>query len=293
MGLSETFGFEEKWMRLCLKTVNVDPNIFKPEYIQEAQRLLGGLGNRQVLALKDWARASGLIRQKHSSVFELTPIGQLLVTYDPNLEENASYWVIHHGLCMNPDDIWFYAHYANSFSVGKFSREYLKQSMLKIRALSESVIEKKCITPLLHTMKATRLGDTLGLLARSEDGSYLRRSPDKNSLPVTIVAYMILDWASKANRTTLNIAELFQPGNVGTYLGIDRGTLDDILDDTQEMYSGRILHISRTAGLNSISISRGIQPLTVLRAYYMELNNGIEPTKAIEESQKNGVILGE
>ena len=81
-------------------------------------------------------------------------------------------------------------------------------------------------------------------------------------------------------------AELFQPGNVGTYLGIDRGTLDDILDDIQEKYFGRILHVSRTAGLNSISISRNIQPLTVLRTYYMELNNGLEPRKAIEESEK-------
>ena len=281
MGLSESFGFEERWLRLGLKVLMKDGTIFQPSRISEAQIVLGGIGNRQVFALRDWMRGIGLITQLGSGAFELTPLAQVIMQYDPTLEEDGSYWVIHHSLCMNASDIWFYSYYANTFGEGSFSRDDIKTSFMKARNLSETVIEKKCITPLLHTMRSTKLGERLGILLPLEKDLYQRKAPSEANLPLPVFAYMIVDWTTRNTRTTCNTAELLQVGSVAKCLALPPIEMNQMLDRVQDRYRGRILTVSRTAGLNSVSFNNTIKPLAILRTYYIELFDGLDSSDSL------------
>lgn len=284
MSLSETFGFEERWIRLCLKALSSDASLFRAEEIPHTQALLGGLGNRQVLAVRDWVRGSGLAVALGNGDYGLSRVGRILLRYDPGLEEHGAIWAIHHGLCMRPGDIWFYAHYVNEFPSGQFTRDDIKSSFLAAKGGSEKYIDSKCVAPLLHTMKATRLGDIFGLLVGGNGQEYERRSPELAILPGSVVAYMLLDWASRNQRSTVHLGELLLPGSVGRHLGVEVDRVNQYLDMIQERYSGRVLAVSRTAGLNSITISRGLPADAMLVCYYRELCEGLEPTLALQDA---------
>jgi len=68
MALSEAFGFEERWLRLLIRRSLTIRSCFRlenlrsPEGMANAQHALGGIGNRQVRALRDWAKGIGSSR---------------------------------------------------------------------------------------------------------------------------------------------------------------------------------------------------------------------------------------
>lgn len=284
MGLSETFGFEELWLRRLIKVVEEHPGLFSPDKISDAQYLLGGLGNRQVLALRDWARGMGLIVEKGRGHIVLSAFGRLLLDYDPQLDELGSMWAIHHGLCMRSDDIWFYAYYANHVRCGSITRGELKTRLLHERKMSDSVVEKKCLTPLLHTMKKTKLGTECGLMAKVDEATYERKPPDESRLHPAVLAYMVCDWAYSQDRQTASLTELSQEGGSGCQLQLETTVFSRMLRRVQDRYRKRVLWISETAGLNSVTFDRRISPLCLLRAYYLEHVEECSPLESLDKA---------
>lgn len=283
MALTESFGFEERWLRLLLKTITKTPDIFQPNRLDEAQYILGGLGNRQVLALRDWARGSGLVVEKRNLGYTLTPLGIIISHFDPNLEEDGTFWAIHHGLCMMPEDIWFYSFYSKNFYAGVYTREEIKSRLNEGKSLSKNVIEKKCMTPLLHTFKSTKLGSKLGILITRENNTYERKTPDETNLHAAVFAFMLCDWVCKISRNTIHYNELMNQGGVCRYLAIDdEYKLTMFLQRIQDKYSKHVLWFSRTAGLDSITFAQDIPPRALLRAYYLEHLEGMEPLEALD-----------
>jgi hypothetical protein len=288
VGLSEAFGFEEQWLRKLIKVIGDNPDLFRQDNIENSQFLLGGLGNRQVLALKDWARAMGLIRQRTNETgFELSPVGRILSRYDPQLEEDGSLWALHHALCMSANDIWFYASYCNRIPLGQLiTRSQIKAALAAERPMAESVIEKKCLFPLLQIMGQTRLGHEFGLLVPAGEDIYERRSPDVSRLHPAVIAYMVCDWASRRNRNTVNIAEMMEVDGVCRYVGLGETLFLELLGAVQERYAKNVLWVSLTAGLNSIVIATQSQPLALLEAFYLERVEDKEPLEALRMAMK-------
>ncbi len=284
MELSESFGFEPRWLRLLLKSLPHHPQLFQAGNSADAQYILGGLGNRQVRALRDWASGIGLITADRTGSFSsLTPLGALITDHDPELEEDGTYWAIHHSLCRS-ESIWFYTSYSNLFGPGVFSRDEIKSRLRGRRAMSESVIEKKCVVPLLHTMKSTRLGSELGVLSVRNDTLYERRRPDERRLHEAVVAFMLCDWAQRSGRRTVNVSELAVWGGVANYLALSHEQLVGFLERIQDRYSKKVLWISQTAGLGSITFAQDVPPLALLRAYYIERLEGVRPQVAFQRA---------
>lgn len=284
MELSESFGFEPRWLRLLLKALPHHPQLFHSGNVADAQYILGGLGNRQVLALRDWATGIGLIGAGRTGSFSsLTPLGALITAHDPELEEDGSYWAIHHSLCRSTG-IWFYASYSNLFGPGVFSRDEIKSRLKGCRAISESVIEKKCVVPLLHTMKSTRLGSELGVLSVRNGTLYERRRPDERRLHEAVVAFMLYDWAERSGRRTVNVSELAMWGGVANYLALSNDQLVGFLERIQDRYAKKVLWVSQTAGLGSIAFAEDVPSLALLRAYYIEQLEGVRPEVAFERA---------
>jgi hypothetical protein len=288
MGLSESFGLEEPWFRRLIKVIDDHPDIFSPANVSDAQFLLGGLGNRQVLALHDWARGAGVTEEKGRSGVGLSAFGRMLLTYDPQLDELGTLWAIHHKLCMRPDDIWFYAYYSNKVRCGVLSRSELKGRLLEARGLSESVVEKKCLSPLLQTMSKTKLGSECGLLIPLDDSTYERRPPDEPRLHLAVLAYMVCDWARVHNRQTASVSELTESGAPGSYLQLELNTLISMLHRIQDRYLKRVLWVSETAGLNSVTFDGRATPDTILKAYYLEKLEDLPPPDALKTALGQG-----
>jgi len=285
MGLTESFGFEERWMRMLIKRIPDYPDLFEPSKISDAQSILGGLGNRQVLALRDWGLGCEILVKQPNGTFSLNKLGRILHEHDPDLEELGSFWAIHHNLCMNIKGIWFYSVYSNSFGAGRFTRSDIKERLLEHKKLSNSMVEKKCMTPLLHTMRATKLGRELGILFQTDDELYERQVPKDEKLHPGVLSYMLLDWAMRNNRRTANIVELTAYNSVGGYLALDQLSLIKHLTIIQSHYSDRVIQFSQTAGLNSITFNDDLIPSILLRAYYVERASfDCDPLKALNRA---------
>lgn len=281
MSLSEGFGFEERWLRMLTKEVPRNADLFDAGSLEHAQYVLGGLGNCQVRALRDWARAMSFIEVYPGGV-RLSHLAQLVCQYDPLLEENGTWWVIHSRLAANPDDIWFYSFYSREFAPGRFTRADLRLRLQAYRGDSDSYIDKKCLFPLLHTMSATRLGSGLGLLRELQGVELERLVPDASRIPVGVVAYILLDWMSRNNRHTVGIEEIIGPEGPGRLLSLPKSMLNECLDQIQDRYAKTVLWVSRTSGLDSVARDGGLTPLAMLRAYYLEHLDDLSPMEALK-----------
>lgn len=298
-----SFGFREKWLRMLLKVIpnreDIFSNLSNKENMEEAQYLLGGIGNKQVEALKEWGLGIGLIERSGKNDYILTKLGRIIFEYDPQLFEYGTLWAIHYNLCVNPsksefiknsNDIWFYARFANSFGAGIFTRQDLKENLKEYKkdgkSYSDSVIEKMCLASLLECMLHSRLGSELGVLSEVEDKKnvYERRAPKNDSLHHAILTYMVYDWASINDRLTVNIAELLNYGSVACFMAINEQQLSSYLSKIHERYNKRVLWVSFTAGLNSIAFEKNIPPLALLRSYYLEQQAGMSPLDALNRA---------
>lgn len=268
-------------MRMLLKEVPRDTGLFSSKNLEHAQYALGGLGNCQVKALRDWARSMSFLEVFSATESALSSLARLVCQFDPCLEEDGTWWVIHARLASNPDDIWFYSYYARDVPPGRFAKTDLRSRLQAYRGDSDSYIAKKCLFPLMHTMSATRLGADLGLL-RVLDGQCLERvEPEMDRLPASVVAFMIVDWMSRHGRQTVGIDEIAEADGPARYLGMPRALLDAYLDLIQDRYAKAVLWVSRTSGLNSVAREARLKPYAVLRAYYLEHLEGLSPTKAL------------
>jgi hypothetical protein len=300
-----SFGIREKWLRMLIKVLPSHPDIFtsltNKERMEEAQYLLGGIGNKQVPAIKDWGIGIGLIERYDSAnetKYSLTSLGKIIAQYDPQFEEQGTLWTIHYNLCANSskikytdksDDIWFYSRYSNSFGAGTFSRNEIKACLKKYKKdgknYSDSVIEKMCMASLLETMSNTKIGKELGVMTivDSEKNIYERRRPDEVSLHPAILAYMLYDWADFNSRPSMNTAEFYSNDSVACLMAIDEEQLRMYLNKIQDRYTKKILWVSWTAGLNSVAFEKNIPSLAILRAYYIEHQVGKDPLKSLSE----------
>lgn len=300
------FGIREKWLRMLVKVLPSHPDIFtnltNRERMEEAQYLLGGIGNKQVPAIKDWAVGIGLIERYddfNAIKYSLTSLGKIISEYDPQFEEPGTMWAIHYNLCANSskakhtdksDDIWFYSRYSNSFGVGTFSRDEIKTCLKNYSKKDggnylDSTIEKNCMTPLLDTMSNTKIGKELGVMTvvDSEKNIYERRHPDELSLHPAIFAYMLYDWADFNSRPSMNTAEFYSNNSVACLMAMGEEQLRIYLNKIQDRYIKKILWVSWTAGLNSVAFEKNIPPLAILRAYYIEQQAGKNPLGSLSE----------
>lgn len=298
-----SFGIREKWLRMLIKVIPVYPDIFtglsNTERMEEAQYQLGGLGNKQVPAVKDWGVGIGLIEKDSESNYQLTPFGKIIAKYDPQFEEQGTFWAIHYNLSVNSfkpqytdksDDMWFYSMYSNKFPAGAVLRNEIKACFKGYKKkdgtdYSDNVIDS-CLSHLLDTMTNTKIGEELGVFSITDEAKniYERRHPTESTLHPAILAYMLCDWAHFNSRLTMNTAEFFRFGSVACLMAMDEQQFNAYLNKIQDRYSRKVLWVSWTAGLNSVGFEKTISPLSMLQAYYIEQQSGEAPLEALNHS---------
>lgn len=283
------FGFEEAWFRLILKKLPDNPDLFLPKAVEKAQSLLR-IGKLKVGAARAWAESAGIICKK-KGVFLLTPLGQVIVEHDPDLEEDGIWWLFHYNLAKASSPAWFYSFYINQFAPDEFHRDELEKALRSHwdAEHENSMTDKTYKTLIFPSFKqfllgtqdseGTRLGSTFGFLNETQSGNFVRNTENAPPLPKAILAYALLDWAMEQQRQSVHLEKLMEPGGVGRIFRLAREDFDNLLIDIGEYYQKQVAWISHTAGLNSVSLM-DCQPLTMVSAYYYELD-GEEPMDAL------------
>lgn len=283
------FGFEEAWLRLILKRLPDNPDLFLPKAVEKAQSLLR-VGKLKVGAARAWAESAGIICKKKGA-FLLTPLGQIIAKHDPDMEEDGIWWLLHYNLAKTSSPAWFYSFYINQFAPDEFHRDELEKALRghwdaeHEKPMTDKTYKTLIFPPfkqfLLGTQDSdgTRLGGTFGFLNETESGTFIRNTENSPPLPKAILAYALLDWAMEKQRQSVHLEKLLKSGGVGHIFRLAREDFDSLLVDIGEYYQKQVAWISHTAGLNSVSLM-DCPPLAMVSAYYHELD-GEEPMDAL------------
>lgn len=284
--LSETFGLRENWLKSLVRVLPDHPEIFNKANLDNAMYDLNINGTRQVPAIKEWCEGMGVIEKKDGGYY-LTELGELFRQEDSLFEEYGTAWAMHYSLCINNQNpkskLWFYNHYANSIGAGKFSRDDVK-ALYASSTNSESVLDNKIMSPLCETMRFWTFASILGIgnFPEKTPQNFDRRVPDVNQLHPAILAYMLYDWSQRNDRPGVNIAEYFSCNGVARLLALQEQQFCEYLQQIHDRYHKKILWVSFTAGLNSVTFEKNIPPLAILETYYLEYKLGLDPLEALQ-----------
>lgn len=274
------FGFERDWFSKALRVLEDNDDIFQESRRSDAQFFLG-LGNRQVLACEYWLEKSDLIIRKDGRAI-LSDFGKLIREFDSTLEDKTTWISIHHVLCRNRDG-------ASTYWLGfrkmptTFSREELL-SHLKVEFPGKSErTYSDAISVFLAILNRTEIGKSL---FATTDKEFVRKTLDPNILESSNLAYCLIDWAMSCRLRTASFSFILSEDGPARPFSLSAEGLARHLDAIQERYARRVLWVSRTAGLDSVSFGEEClaHPMALLRACYLERLEGFEPDKALEAS---------
>ena len=287
--LNGGFGFEESWLRKGLKEYITDNSIFNVSQLEKAQMLLE-LGTHQIKDLKDWLIAANLLFVPKKNLI-LSPIGSIIFNYDKEFSEDGTFWIIHNYLSLNVnikhDRLWVYYWYVNEFENEIFSNDDLLNGILRYQTTTDKIVKRFFITPLLQTFRKSRLGKSFGMLLEDMPNQFKRIEPPEDKLDPVIVAYITMDWAKKNERSSANLLELTTlKCSPGKTLHLSSSRYAEYLDKIQAIFNKEILWVSYTAGLNSVSFEKDINPLDILKAYYIKKSDEISPIDSYYKAKK-------
>lgn len=281
------FGFERLWFSRSIRRIVENPDLFEKEHIADAQYSLG-LGNRQVLAVEYWLKCARLI-QRDGNNTSLSGFGDLVWTFDSQLEEPETWFAIHYHLAsarQAASTYWF----AFQKMPHTFSKSSLREGLKREFAGKSPRTYKDAISVFFSIMTRTEINTLCNMVEVDSDS--IVKTIDPPLLESGLVAYAVVDWATKSGFKTSHFSQLLSEGGPAKSFSLTSAGLAKYLDQIQEKYAKKILWVSRTAGLDSVTFAQGIPPLAVLRAYYLEHLEGVDPleaiNRAIEEEGRRG-----
>ena len=270
----ESFSIREGWLSKGLLAVQSDSKIFSSE---DATDILG-IGTNMVKSLKYWLYATNLIKD-NKNVVEVTDFGKLIIQYDPYMEDEFTWWMIHVNMLLNQDD--FYV--GNLFFNKCISKNFSKEDVYNI--VSDNLNSKKLefnekilvdeINTIIKTYVVDNSNDTpennfncpladLELLKRISKDNYERLKPDYRNLNFLIVYFLLLQVLD--GREYISIDELIKIQNSPSrILNLDKNLINDYLDD---MRRNNLITINRTAGLNMVYVSENLNLEKIFSKYF-------------------------
>lgn len=278
----QSFFVRKGWISKGLKAVLEDGSMLMPSSSKKAMDELG-LGANQVVALRYWLQAMGLIKNKNGRKREhvLTTLGELVLRQDPYTEETGTLFALQCNLASAREEAAAWYFFFNEFRMNVFRREDFTRALehyvftyndRKDVALASLESDFNCIigTYVPHDRTSGKavspesvidcpLGE-LGLVdveSRS-DRTYRKTPPNMNTLPATLVLYAICSMRE-------HLAEEGQPLQAeipletllsGPYSPGRVYNLDSVglLDKLYELQNDDYLRINRTAGLDVVRI---------------------------------------
>lgn len=291
----ETFHPRYGWLKKGFDAVSVDPGIFLRA---DATSQLG-VGKNMVRAIRYWSAAYKIVeerpapentRLRHSHP---TSFGKLLLSdsgWDPYLEDPGSLWLLHWQLLKSPclAPAWFAIF--NRFRATDFTDESLVAQLQLFCdshpewgeiATNSLLKDARCLLRMYASVTAGRdlLEDTIDspfvdlelvhVLQGSRRHFVLNVGP-KRSLPPTIVAYAVADFAAaNAGARSMTLSRLAHaPGGPGRTFLLTEGALSELLEAAATRHRG--IDLTQAAGTKQVVLEERLlaDPGLLLTDYF-------------------------
>ena len=277
----ETFTIREGWINKGLTEIRNNPYIFNINY--GADDL--GVGPNMAKAIRYWLKCAGLTEEKQREGVKLSSVGEMIFEYDPYIEDVFTLWLIHCRIAQNREQATAWNLFFNEFGYEEFDRSQLMTEMKELvylaaeqiapdKKVADTSVESDC-DAILHMY--AKKGDKNGTpeeknvspfgkleLIKIIDGKYVRKQPDLNRLPETVVLYLLVDCIGK--KKSVHMDELLTiPNGPGKLLQLKRNGLAELLE---KLASKELIIMNRTAGLNMIYFPEEISTEKVVEDYY-------------------------
>lgn len=272
-----TFSIREGWLEKAIHIIaNSDDN--KSLFSKDNGVIEFGIGSMMVTSLRYWLIATDIIDERTN---QLSEFGQLLLEFDPYLDDEFSWWMIHEKLASNYKDAPILNIIFNEFKPKNFKKQDLNEFVLEylkdnaIEFSSESGVDSdimvflKTYTNEVVTDPEDNLNSPLGkldLIQKDKDGSYSFIQPRHDRLNYLVVYYNVLNCLE--NSDSAHISELMNKNNSPTkLLKMDKNLFYLYLN---EFKREDLITVNRTAGLNMVYIHEKLSERQIFEKYFME-----------------------
>lgn len=256
-----SFYVREGWIEKAINIISENED-GKSIFRKEVGVLNLGIGSMMVTSLKYWMVAAEIIDERTST---LTKFGDLLFNYDPYLEYDFSWWMIHQHLVCNFKDSPVFNIAFNYFRKGNFTKDelvdfiqrYIKENNFECG--NEKYINDD-VSILINTYLNGKISNPednkvspfakLGLLKETNENKYVFSAPRRSKLTFLPVYYCLIK--SIEGKDSINIDDLSQiKNNPMNIFNLDKNSFYVYLNDMKEE---GLITINKTAGLNMIYI---------------------------------------
>lgn len=260
IGWPRTFGLDLDLIRRALPFYARQPKAGRAE--AEAQL---GIGGQKVQGLNSWLKYLSL---RDSVDGTLTPLGQLILDWDPDLEDRGTLCTLHYVLVSNHEaTVWFES--INHFLRGRdsFTADDLKTFFEGPDFAGTSLKQMKSDRGLFLSTYAgqdRRALQNLGLLQKTDGGYAIRPVRD---VPPLALGYCLYDRRSQYHEeTTTDIRRLLhEDGSPGTIFRMP----DEVLRrGLAEIESTGLLSVTRIADIDGVAYTGNVAALDLLKRHY-------------------------
>ena len=276
VGFALTFYPEPHLLANSLKAFTGDPKLNEGKLSKAI-----GVGVLKAKAYILWLGKMGLRDNKKR---ELTPLGNLILKYDPYFECLGTLWILHYKLASNPEaEVWHLL--SNEFLPDQtFFSFYDAIDFLAAKGVRPAKEDKHLKSDVSIFLRSFILEDSFKKTEyiKTENQPKKKITQDKfyvhppSDISPYLIAYIIFDQKEQKfpNIATITIKELLSLiGNVGRVLSINRKRLEEILKLLSGSQYGRLLDLSTRAGLDQVGLRFKGSPLEILRMYYSKKKN--------------------
>ena len=270
----ESFSIREGWLAKGIRTIKEDSKVFSSA---DATDILG-IGTNMVKSLKYWMTATCLIEENNRSI-SLSKFGELIDKYDPYLEDNFSWWLIHLNMILNIEDSYIYNLFFNKCTMKVFSKRDIFEQISQILnnnklEYNENILQDE-VNMIIKTYSIDEKIDNpennficplseLNLIKKVDINAYERIKPDFRSLNYLIVYYLMI--LLSEDKEYLSIDDLIKLDNSpAKLLNLDKNLINEYLD---EMKKHDLIIINRTAGLNMIYFNKKLFIDEIMREHF-------------------------
>lgn len=287
----DTFFIRKGWLSKGMKCVKAKNDVFVSKEDNPMDVL--GIGSNMVKALRYWLQTVGLTSEPKSGkrVQTFTDFGNSVYMNDRYIEEVGTLLLLQYKLATNKNDATAWYFFFNEFNVSEFGRDdfvealqkYIKMSNdeneVAIRSLNDDfncIINTYLPRQKISSGKVSpenNIDCPFGELNLIDVLSKTKKTYRKSTLQASMlspwVAFAIISDQSKG-KTEISLNELLNaPCNIGRVFNLDSITMLSILYEIQKL---GVLKISRTAGLDVITILEKLSFQECVQKYYLTIN---------------------
>ncbi|MEG0073636.1 MAG: DUF4007 family protein [Clostridia bacterium] len=261
---NESFVLREGWLKKGLDEVIRNPKIFSAK---DAVIDLG-IGSNMVKALKYYMKTMKLIKEKKvkNSGYELTEMAELILKYDPYIQEMETLWFLHINFIQDDVNAFVYNYIFTNYKAKKFTKEdlqnkleeYLEYNNIKF---SENSL-KDDIASFIKTYTKTRVENPetdlncpladLEIVKKIDRNTIEKIIPNFTKLNVYVVYYALITMLNEKNEIGIDEI-LYGKNSPGSILNLDKNLVNMYLE---EMKKENLIEINRTAGLDMVYINK-------------------------------------